>query len=411
MTQLPRGTEKRWTDRLSRSVFFFGALLFHLMLFIMVATWIVFQAPPREPEELVIFMPKKTEPPVTPPVPSPGAAGFSSWTANAGTSVMPVIPPTPHKIDISIHEPKLGGVDAGAGTPKSWIEPSAPPEPNDLLERLPGIRDTVENKWHHDPKEGTPKSEFVICVAAYANGDWDCNTRLDKDGNIVAGSIPNLIAKIKEWSHGEMKGEVVPKPLNIGGPELNDKMPPFVFFTGHKDFVLTQAEIENLQAYLVKGGAIWGDNALAGSGSRFDVAFRREMKRVVPDKDKNFVPFELSDEMFSQDGHVIKQVPRGMNYYAEMPQHLDIGGKLAILYTPNDYSDLMFMRILPGDKEVYVPNDPPPNTLFTNRGFWEHQDIFYRNFNLDSSLAVNRLGMNVVSYLLTRFDDVLQLNP
>ena len=31
------------------------------------------------------------------------------------------------------------------------------------------------------------------------------------------------------------------------------------------------------------GGAIWGDNALPGWGSRFDVAFRREMKRVVPD--------------------------------------------------------------------------------------------------------------------------------
>ncbi len=34
------------------------------------------------------------------------------------------------------------------------------------------------------------------------------------------------------------------------------KMPPFIFFTGHKDFVLTDDEVHNLQAYLQNGGAI-----------------------------------------------------------------------------------------------------------------------------------------------------------
>ncbi len=44
----------------------------------------------------------------------------------------------------------------------------------------------------------------------------------------------------------------------------------------------------------------------------------------------------------------------------------DINGKLAIIYTPNDYSDLMFMRILPRDKVIYIRDDVPPNKLFTN---------------------------------------------
>ena len=92
------------------------------------------------------------------------------------------------------------------------------------------------------------------------------------------------------------------------------------------------------------GGCIWGDNALAGRGSRFDVAFRREMKRVVPDLDKNFEPVDLTYDIFTKSWYSISKVPQGMNYYAEPLEHLDIDGKLAILYTPNDYSDKMCIR-------------------------------------------------------------------
>ncbi len=96
-----------------------------------------------------------------------------------------------------------------------------------------------------------------------------------------------FVAKVVEWSHNNLKAEVVPEPLAIGGPDLMTKRPPFIFFTGHKDFHLSDQEIKNLADYLQVGGAIWGDNALAGRGSRFDVAFRREMKKVVPDLDKD----------------------------------------------------------------------------------------------------------------------------
>ncbi len=255
-----------------------------------------------------------------------------------------------------------------------------------------------------------PACTFPVYIASYANGDWACNTRLDNEGNIVAGSIPNLVAKINEWSHGEIKGEIVPKPLDVASPELLDKMPPFIFFTGHKDFTLTDAEVENLRRYLNDGGMIWGDNALAGEGSRFDVAFHREMKRVVPDLDKKFETYSLTDDIFTKSRYPISEIPAGINYYTEMPQHLDFGGVLAILYTPNDYSDMMFMRILPGDKTFFATYKPvPAGTLYTNNAFLEKGTVFYRNFDLKSSLAVHRLGMNIISYLLVRFDDKLLL--
>src|ERR1700748_296422 len=46
----PFSGESRWAERLNRSGFFFGALLFHLVLFLMVATWIVIRNPAPPPE-------------------------------------------------------------------------------------------------------------------------------------------------------------------------------------------------------------------------------------------------------------------------------------------------------------------------------------------------------------------------
>jgi hypothetical protein len=215
---------------------------------------------------------------------------------------------------------------------------------------------------------------------------------------------------MNEWSHGNLKGKVIPTPLDIGGPDLIAKMPPFIFFTGHKDFHLTPNEIENLQKYLQNGGAIWGDNALAGSGSRFDVAFKREMKLVIPDVDKNFSEVPLTHDIFARGWFPIDRVPEGMNYYAEPLQQIEVDGKLAVIYTPNDYSDLFWMRILPGDTEMgpFLARQGFP--LFTNRMFWNYRDQFFRNFELPASLQAQQLGMNIIGFLLVRFDKDLMLS-
>jgi hypothetical protein len=288
---------------------------------------------------------------------------------------------------------------------------------NHLAERLTSIRSTEMSNWGRSASNimnsnGDPRNvvaTFPIYVASYADGDWGCNTRLTK-GEITAGSMPDLVDKINEWSHGNLKGHVEPQPLAIGGPDLLAKKPPFIFFTGHKDFQLTDQEVQNLRDYLQDGGAIWGDNALAGKGSRFDIAFKREMKKVIPDIDKNWEDMPMTADLFTKSWFVIDKVPQGMNYYAEPVQHIDIDGKLAILYTPNDYSDLLFMHIMPGDAQIGPIFVTPTQPLFTNNTFlWNH--IFFRNFTLESCLNAHRLGMNIIAHLLVRFDSDLQLAP
>jgi hypothetical protein len=406
--------EKHWTEKISRSGYFFGAVLLHLIVFVMVATWVIFPAfhPPTE-DFTKTYLPPSSPPPPPPqpqqtmPVPTQAVSTPTTITSPSPTATfsvpMPDITPATTSVDVqhkmtqqvvsksnSISTARLSKIMA---TEQAWGR-----DRNNILES------------NSDPRNIT--AHFPVYLASYANGDWGCNVHMT-DGKITAGSLPDLVAKMNEWSHGHITGEVVPTPLNIGGPDLLDKKPPFIFFTGHKDFILTDQEIKNLQDYLQIGGCIWGDNTLAGRGSRFDVAFRREMKRVVPDLDKNFEPVPLTADVFTKSWFPISKVPPGMNYYAEPLEHLDIDGKLAIFYTPNDYSDMFAMRILPGDTQVaptWIPRKS--NTLlFTTKIFWENKNVFFRNFELPSCLACHQLGMNIIGYLLVRFDKDLLLAP
>lgn len=402
-----RPEDQHWAERLARSSYFLGAVALHIVIFLLVAGTIIFpRVVPPTTDFKEAFVPAGAPPPPPPstpqqtmPVPTKNVAMPTAITVPSAmpsfTVPLPNLTPTP-TLDQKMTEP-----------PKANL--------NNLAPRLPGIKSLMNNfRDMGNIREANGDAHnimatFPVYVASYSGGDWDCNTSM-KAGAITAGSMPNLVDKINEWSHHNIKGEVEPKPLLIGGPALTSKPPPFIFFTGHKDFILTDQEIQNLRAYLAVGGAIWGDNALAGYGSRFDVAFRREMKRVLSDADKNFEPVPLTHDIFAKSYYNITRVPSGMNYYSEPLQKIDIDGKLAVIYTPNDYSDLYCMHILPGDKEYDTSYDPPKFTLFTYTVFMQHP-TFFRNFTLESALAANQLGMNIIAFLLMRFDQDLLLAP
>jgi hypothetical protein len=416
MVSLPSFNSVTWKRKFSRSTYFLGAILLHLVIFFLVATWVIFPAfaPPVE-EFTKTYLPPAAPPPPPPPVQVPSAQLPSQPMVSIST---PITAPSSTP-SFSVPMPDIVAATVQPAEQEK-MKPKDMPKANTLSEvRLAKILDT-EKSWGRDKNNilesnGDPKNvvaAFPVYLASYADGDWGCNVTM-KDGAISAGSLPNLVAKMNEWSKGNLKGAMVPTPLNIGGPDLLDKKPPFIFFTGHKDFHLTDQEIKNLQDYLQIGGAIWGDSAFPGRGSRFDVAFRREMKRVVPDLDKNFEPVPANDPIFTKSWFPITQQPEGMNYYQEPLEHLDIDGKLAILYTPNDYSDMFAMRILPGDTafQGVWPDLKSGSPLFTSALFVYNSKVFFRNFTLPSCLSCQQLGMNIIGYMLVRFDKDLLLSP
>ena len=402
--------ESHWSRRISHSGYFLGALLLHLIVLLMIATWIIFPrfVPPND-DFIQTYVPAHQAPP--PPTASqstmPVSTKINSNQAAAITTTTAV--PT-----FNIPLPNL---DAAASISKVNQALTTPvvKSASGLPSRLAGIKAFVQayreggNLDSNGDPHNVKTAPFPIYVASYANGDWSYGTVL-QDGAILAGCMPNLVEKINQWSHGNIKGQVMRQPLDIGGPDLLAKKPPFIYFTGHKDFVLTDQEIENLRNYLQNGGAIWGDNALAGFGSRFDVAFRREMKRVIPDPDKNFEPMVMTHEVFVKSWFTINKLPLGINYYAEPIQHLDLDGKLAIIYTSNDYTDLMNVHIISNDTEIDT-NWPPKFVLRTDAMAYLNRDVFFRNLNLDSVLAADRLGMNIIGFLLVRFDADILLTP
>ena len=110
---------------------------------------------------------------------------------------------------------------------------------------------------------------------------------------------------------------------------------------GTRRFVLTDKEVSNLREYIRVGGCIWGDSSVPGLRSRFDLAFRREMKRVLPDVGLNFEPLPADHPLFTS-GYFpkIKQVPAGLNFYQLPIYALKRHGEIAILDTANDYGDM-----------------------------------------------------------------------
>jgi hypothetical protein len=86
-TNAPDPRKKVWHEKLVRSGYFLGAVLFHIILFLMVATLVIWKAPPPPPTDVFHGVPVK----VQPPPPQPPATG--SAANNAQFEPQPVTVP------------------------------------------------------------------------------------------------------------------------------------------------------------------------------------------------------------------------------------------------------------------------------------------------------------------------------
>ena len=338
---------KKWVDKAHRSLFFFIALLFHLILFIMVATLIIFQPPPPLKQDFQeAYMPPASMPPPPPQTSQPTVAVTPSAVPVTPTAISTMSPTA----SFTVPMPSLDAtVDPNM---TQTMTHAVGPATMGLSGRLGAIRGTVgtwrsaDNIRNAGGDVHNLVAKFPIYLAQYADGDWNCNNYFIK-GDLVSGALPNLANKISEWSNKAVESATI-KAILISSPELISSPPPFIFFTGHRDFHLTDAEITNLRKYLQNGGAIWGDSAYAGDGSRFDVAFHREMKKVLPDPDIVFQDLPKDHPVFVKSWFPVSANPLGMNYRNDPVQMMNLDGKLAVIYTPDDYSDMMTMALAAG---------------------------------------------------------------
>lgn len=65
---------------------------------------------------------------------------------------------------------------------------------------------------------------------------------------------------------------------------------PFLFMNGHADFVLADAERENLRKYLARGGFVFASGCC--TNPEFPAAWRREMGRIFPAEAVRKIPYD-----------------------------------------------------------------------------------------------------------------------
>jgi len=261
---------------------------------------------------------------------------------------------------------------------------------------------------------------FVAYLAKYQGGDWD-STNSIKDKNtpnetIRKGSLPNLLYFMNKLSKGRIKADPIPKPLDLSSVDVFVKKPPFIFFTGHRDFVLTDKEVENLQKYVQMGGCIWGDSSLPGRRSRFDLAFRREMRRVIPDMDKDWEALPPNSPLFTKKLYYseITAPPTGVNYYKEPVYALRFGGEVAVIYTSNDYGDMWRLALTQVNDKFEIDKTPAEGSTdlkYSDYKIFERMGRYYRGMDVPRLVDSYKFGANVVIHLLTRWEDRIKAIP
>jgi len=155
-------------------------------------------------------------------------------------------------------------------------------------------------------------------------------------------ALPNLI----QYCNQNLETSIHPEPstIEIGSAEIFNF--PFVHLTGHGNIVLSESEAVNLRLYLEAGGFLHVDDNYG-----LDEFFRREIKKVFPDKE--LVELPSTHPVFHQKYTFNEGLPKIHEHDNKPPQAfgLFIEDRMVLLYTyETDLGD--------GWEDEEVHNDP-----------------------------------------------------
>ena len=117
-------------------------------------------------------------------------------------------------------------------------------------------------------QKGQPTRDQLVIAQVVHDGDWDTQ--------------PSSLAALLKHVAENTTMEVQFKKENVDLRSADAFAHPILYMTGHKEFRLTDEEVTNLRRYLSAGGVLLANACCGRKG--FDTAFRREIKRVLPEK-------------------------------------------------------------------------------------------------------------------------------
>jgi hypothetical protein len=177
-------------------------------------------------------------------------------------------------------------------------------------------------KVYHEASAPT-RDDFVFAQIVH-DGDWDP----DPSG------VHNLLKFAKDNSTLEVKF----KRENIRLKDPTAATYPLLYITGHYDFAWSQEEAAALQRYLKAGGLLLAD-ACCGRMA-FDVAFRREMAKALPDRHLEKLPLDHPIYRCHYDIKQVDYTPRVREDFGGINtpplEGITIDNKLAVIYSRFD---------------------------------------------------------------------------
>lgn len=205
-------------------------------------------------------------------------------------------------------------------------------------------------------------------------------------GGVVQSPLKTGFARLNYDGGGDWYNdpEVLPNLANYLNSVLNTSFPteqavvkaseaklfeyPFLYLTGHGNIRWSDREIENLRAWMLRGGFLYADDDYG-----MDESFRREIRRVFPER--QLVELDPSFPLFTSFYDFSSGLPKIHKHDEKPPQAFGIfddNGRLMTLYTYES-------NISDGWADPGTHKDPP-----------ELRD------------AALRFGVNIVYYLITR---------
>ena len=196
--------------------------------------------------------------------------------------------------------------------------------------------------------------EFSIARVNYGGGgDWYCDP----------SSIPNLLSYLTKntsikAAHDEYRIKLTTKEL---------RGHPYLYMTGHGNIRFTNEEIIQLREYLMGGGFLHTDDNYG-----LNTSFRREMKRVFPDRD--FVELPHDHAVFHSFFDMPNGLPKIHEHDGKPPQLFALYNEDRIMVIYSYESDL-------GDgwEDEEVHNNPP-----------------------ELRVAALQMGVNIIYFALTQ---------
>jgi hypothetical protein len=196
--------------------------------------------------------------------------------------------------------------------------------------------------------------EFTIARIHYGGGgDWYSDP----------SSLPNLLAYLRE--HTPLRTAAEEVRLKLTDKELYAY--PYLYLTGHGNIRFTDEEVARLREFLLRGAFLHADDNYG-----MDTYFRREMKRVFPNKE--FVEIPPDHPLFHSYYDFPDGLPKVHEHDGKPPQALGLfeGDRLLVLYTYEcDLGD--------GWEDAEVHHDP-----------WEIRE------------AALKMGVNIVYFALSQ---------